>query len=288
MKSITRTLIGSKLQTALMLGLTHTYDQHTTLNELFEIQSGVLPPTTTNPKMGYLAVGDGGHYMATGSDGVAYPADHQHRASDQACFNHLPWILRPVDHDLTKEERDKYALRREELHGEDRYFAYYLKRVDLTGANIELLHTVVVDGNESTVPYNYTSANLNPTPPTLSNTGAVATSGDYLTSRALLDLNMSDSDVAEFVNVAKVLYGNPKRAIISELAICSGVDKQVTGAAATGANIQVKEAIGVQVCAHLTACYTVGYSNAGFDFQLDYGATEPMLASDYSDTTVTV
>ena len=138
MKSITRTLIGSKLQTALMLGLTHTYDQHTTLNELFEIQSGVLPPTTTNPKMGDLAVGDGGHYMATGSDGVAYPADHQHRASDQACFNHLPWILRPVDNDLTKEERDKYALRREELHGEDRYFAYYLKRVDLTGANIEL------------------------------------------------------------------------------------------------------------------------------------------------------
>ena len=56
MKSITRTLIGSKLQTALMLGLTHTYDQHTTLNELFEIQDGVLPSASVNPKMGYLAV----------------------------------------------------------------------------------------------------------------------------------------------------------------------------------------------------------------------------------------
>ena len=81
-----------------------------------------------------------------------------------------------------------------------------------------------------------------------------------------------------------ISYENSMQLLVT-VQVCTGMHSR--GCTGFDGGFEVKEAIGVQVCAHLTACYTVGYSNAGFDFQLDYGATEPMLASDYSDTTVT-
>ena len=43
MKIITRTIYGSQLQTSKLMGIPHVFAPNTTLNEKFDIQSGVYP-----------------------------------------------------------------------------------------------------------------------------------------------------------------------------------------------------------------------------------------------------
>lgn len=277
MKIITRTVYGSKLQSSKLLGLQHVIDANTTLNEKFDIQSGVMPNPADDPDVRYFAIGRGGHRPITGADGIAYTTPINHRASDAACFHHMPFVLRDVNNDLTPEQRSKYALRKQETHGGYNYFAYYLKRLDLNGVVPEMRYTQVVDGVETTVPYTPTSSNLNPEPPEVSSSGVTTTDGNYLSTTASIKVAFDANDVLELLEVARIIYGNELVAVVSEIALCSGVDKIVPGPAAGGGNISYSEAIGVQVATHITTHYPMAFSNQGFEFTIDLGATEPLI-----------
>lgn len=278
MKIITRTIWGSQLQNSLLLGLPHRPVPNSTLNERFDIQAGVMPSANENPFVRYLAIGNGGHRNMVGADGAPYTAPVNHRASDASLFRPMPFVLREVTNDLTVTERTKYALRKAENHNGRNYFAYYLRRLDLSNTIPELQHTTVVDGVSSTVPYASTSANLNPTQPNTPPTGVISTTGNYLSTSAIVPVLFTEKDVQEFIEVAKIMYDNEYMAVISELAFCSGVDKDVTGVGVGSASFTYKEAIAVQVATFITAYYSMGFTNRGFDFQVELGATEPMLS----------
>lgn len=274
MENITRTAIGSLLQTYLLMGLNYRYTEKTTLNEKFDIQSGVIPAAGINPALRYFTIGNGGHRMAVGADSIAIPDPIQHRTTDCALFNHLPLVLREPTQDLTAVERAKYALRREETHQNRRYIAYYAKR--LTTDNVVPAmeyHTVTSGGGDQVAPWVPDSSNLNPTPPQLSSEGVNVISGDYVSITAKVNLVLTAQDAAELLNVARVIYDDERLAIISEIGLCSGVDKPVT----TG-TLTYNEAIGVQVCAHYSSIYPMKYNQNGIDLILDIGATEPLFA----------
>lgn len=275
MRIITRTVWGASLQTSLLLGLPHTPQPKSTLNEKYDIQpqkdlDGVIPHVK------YLTIGNGGHRVIQGADGIPYTSPINHRASDAAPFNQLPFVLRPIDDDLTIDQREKYALRRREDIDGETYVAYYLKRLDLSAIEMVLQHTNVVEGNETTKPFEPSNGNLNPDHPELPNEGVITTDGNYLTSSAIVPIVFGEADVEELVNVARILYDNEDRAAISELGLCSGVDRVVTVEGPSGP-INYREALGVQIITHITGYYPVGYTNKGFDLQIEAGATEPML-----------
>ena len=274
MRIITRTLSGSAVQTALLLGLPYTTAEQSTLNEKFDIE----PATDLNnviPWVKYFCIGDHGHRVITGADGIPYTSPINHRASDAALFNHLPFLLREVTEDLTLAQREPYALRKTILVNGVNYIAYYLKRFDVSRVAIELQHTNVVDGTATITPFEYTNTNLNPTHPEIPNTGVITTDGNYLTSSAILSILLEETDVAELVNVSEILYGTAQRALISEIGLCSGLDRVVTVPGTTPFNY--REAIGVQIATFITGYYPVGYTNKGFELQIEAGATEPML-----------
>lgn len=277
MRTITRTIYGSALQTAMLLKLPYTVVPNTTLNEKFGIQANQVPEPGKLPSLAYFCIGNGGHRSVTGADGVPYTMPIKHRASDAALFNHLPFVLREVNDDLPPEQRQKYALRREEQHGGRRYYAYYLKRLDLSGVVNEMKHTTVIDGVSQTLPFTPTSANLNPTPPEISPTGINPTEGDYLTTTAVVEIRFTANDVAELVRVAEILYGNELMAVISEIGLCSGLDKVITAQGPGNTTFNFNEAIAVQIANHITSYYSMAYTNNGFDFQIEMGATEPLL-----------
>lgn len=277
MRTITRTIYGSALQTAMLLKLPYTVVPNTTLNEKFGILANQVPEPGKLPSLAYFCIGNGGHRSITGADGVPYTVPIKHRASDAALFNHLPFVLREVNDDLPPEQRQKYALRREEQHGGRRYYAYYLKRLDLSGVVNEMKHTTVIDGVSQTLPFIPTSANLNPTPPEISPTGINPTEGDYLTTTAVVEIRFTANDVAELVRVAEILYGNELMAVISEIGLCSGLDKVITAQGPGNTTFNFNEAIAVQITNHITAYYSMAYTNNGFDFQIEMGATEPLL-----------
>lgn len=279
MRKITRTIMGSKLQTELLLGLPYTHLPNTTLNEKFDIQAGVEPAAGTMPKVKYFCIGNGGHRNDTGADGFPFSTAIQHDVGDAALYRHLPFLIRTPDNDLDSVTRGNYGLRKEIVVNGTTYVAYYLKRLDFTDAEVELLHNSVTDGTVTSTPYVPTSANLNPVPPAIPNTGVITTDGDYLSSSAILKLAMSADDVAELVNVAQTLYDNENYAVVSEIGLVAGVDKIVTVPAGAG-TLNYNEVIEAQIVTHLTAYYAVQYTNDGFDFRLQLGGTESLFGVD--------
>lgn len=277
MRIITRTIYGSRLQATMLLGLPYTQIANTTLNEKFGVQAGVVPDNQAVPRVRYFAIGNGGHRNLVGGDGQPYTSPVQHSASDAALYKHLPFLLREPTNDLTVTERLRYGMRKVIPINGTNYVAYYLKKLDLTGVVPEMKHNTVTDGVTGSVPFVPTGANLNPVAPSIPSTGVTSTNGDYLSASANLNLDFSAEDVAELINVATIMYDNPLYAVISEIGLVAGVDKTVSAPAAGGGTFNYSEVVGAQITTHITAHYNVGFSNQGFAFGIELGATEPLI-----------
>lgn len=278
MEPITRTIYGNTVQTNLLLGLPHTFPAHSTLNEKFGINSSVLPTSTDNPKLGYFAIGIGGHTFTVGADNVPLPKALQHRSTDAALFSHLPFVLRLPANDLTATERAKYALRKQVVYNNTTYIAYYLKRLDLTAVAAVMQYVSVSStGVETVTEFVPNSSNLNPTPPTITNSGTNTVTSDYVTANALVTVLMSEDDAAELINVTKIIYNDENYALISEIALCTGVDK-VVSVTSSGSTFNMNEAIGVQVASHVPSFYSLYNANTGVSVTMKVGAAEPLYA----------
>lgn len=277
---VTRSVYGSSLQTKMLMDLPYVMVPNTTLNERFGIQADIPPQEGQMPHLKYFCIGNGGHRNRTGADGVPYTTPINHKASDAALFNPLPFVLRAVNDDLSPARRQQYALRREEEHGGQRYYAYYLKRLDLSAVNAVMHITTVQDGVETTLPFQPTNSNLYPEPPETPPEGVLPTNGNYLTTSAIMEVLFNAQDVEELIAVAEILYDNQYMAVVSEIGLCSGVDRQITAPGPGNTNFEFNEAIAVQICSFITAYYSMAYANEGFDFHVELGATEPLLGEE--------
>ena len=277
MEPIVRTIFSSFLQTAQILKTDYVVPEHSTLNEKFNIQSGIYPDTSILPGLRYFAIGNGGHKMTVGANGLAKPDPVQHRATDAALFSHIPFALRELDNDLDSVERAKYGLRRKELYNGQNYIAYYLKRIDLTNVVPEMEYITVNNGVQTVNAYTSTSANLNPTPPDISSNGVNLVTGDYVAASAKVNINFTNSEISELLNAANIVYGDQSYAIISEVALCTGVDKLVQSPAANNTVINFNEVIATQVASFINTFYAVEFTNNGIEIALDIGICEPLL-----------
>lgn len=276
MKKITRTIYGTLLETAQLMGLPYQQVTNTTLNEKFNIFPEMRPDNNAVPRARYFCIGMGGHRAMTGAEGKTFISPIQHRPEDAALFDHLPFLLREPDQDLSMIERAAYGLRKQITVRGTEYIAYYLKRLDLTETAPSMKINTTTDGTVATTPFVPTSANLNPIAPEIENTGVITATGQYLSASAMVKLDFSAADVAELVNVAQILYDNELYAIISEIGIVAGEDKTVTVSTPNG-NMNYKEVVSAIIVAHISTNYAVGFLNRGFDFTLEMGATEPLI-----------
>lgn len=277
MEAIVRTVYGANLQTAQLLGIPFEVVPNSTLNDKFNASNTVGLSPADMPRMQYVAIGNGGHRMkVTGTGTLQVPEPIQHRTTDAALYSHLPFVLRPIGNDLTASERERYALRRlEQYNGED-YFAYYLRRMDLTGVNAQMEYKTVVGDVTTTTPFTPTAGNLSPTPPVVVTGGSVTTSGDYVTASAIVYFNLDSFDVAEILNACNIIYGSEDFAIISEIGLCSGVDKVVNAFDSVGSTFNFNEVIAAQIVSHISSFHALRFTSAGVNTMFDVGATEPL------------
>lgn len=276
MESSIRTVYSAALQTAQLLGLPLVIKPNSTLNEKFGIHQNVSIAETDVSAIRYLTVGNGGHRMVVGADNISKPEPIQHTPRDAALYNHLPFILRLPHQDLTPAERMNYRLRRLETHDGTLYVAYYLKVLDLSNTSPQLELRNVTDGVTTSTVFNPTAADLNPTPPAINPGGVITTSGDYIAATAKVPFVMSTSDIEEFLNVANIIYGDVNYAMISEIGLCSGVDRVVTGDY-NGVSTGYTDAIGVQICSFLSSFFALNFTNGQVNVDLDIGSLEPLL-----------
>lgn len=277
---IVRTVYSGFLQSCQLWGLPFEMKAYTTLNEKFNIMQGIAPTNIEMPRMRYIALGRGGHTYQMDADGTPIPMPKQHKATDAAAFNHIPFVLREVTNDLTLAQRALYGLRREEVWNGVRYYAYYLRRLDLNGIVPQMLFKTVDDaGNVVTTPFVPNSDNLNPQPQDLSPEGVNVLAGEYVTTSALISLTFTAADVKEILDAANILYGDRRKGLISEFLLVSGVDK-VTQVTSNAAQINFNETICAQVCSFVASFYQLIYHTRGFDIVLDGGSTEPLYKID--------
>lgn len=276
MEQTTRSVWGAYLQTCLLLKLQYAMMTDSTLNEKFNVQSGIAPAASVIPTQGYYCIGNGGHAMTVGTDGLTAPTPLQHEATDAALFNHLPFIMRPVASDLSQSQMAQYALRVVQPFQGVPYACYYLRRINFTNVAAQIQMNTVASGVTTVTPYVANTANLNPTPPSVANGQSNVVSPDYLTAAAILGLSFSQQDAAELVNCANIIYGDPRFAIVSEVGLVSGVDQVVQVPSAAG-SFNMTEVIAAQIDSFINTFIPMNYLNDGTTINLNVGSTEPLF-----------
>jgi hypothetical protein len=277
MENIVRTVYSAHLQTAQYMKLPLTIKQNSTLNEKFNIHNELILGANDVPSMKLICIGNGGIKVTVGADGTPKTEPVQHQPRDAALYKHLPFILRPVTNDLTIQERANYRLRKIETHNNIPYVAYYARVLDLS-ATVPVLELRTVNaGITTSVEFSPNASDLNPTPPAMSTNSVLVTTGNYIAANAKVPFTMTVGDIEEFMNVCNIIYSDPNYAIISEIALCSGFDKVVTGDF-NGATIGYTESIATQVCNFIGTFLPMNSINRNMTVMLNVGSVEPLLS----------
>lgn len=279
MKNNVRTIYGAYLQSCQFLNMPVALAENSTLNEKFNLHRGVILAETDIPRVSYMAIGNGGHKAYVGADGITQLAAIPHLPRHAALYHHVPFVLRTPDHDLTAAERLNYRLRVIESHHGVMYIAYYLKKLELDETVPQMTYMSENSGSITSLPFVPTIADLNPTAPPLSTTGVLSTTGDYLSVTAQVRFTMTEPDMQELTKVAAILYNDSNAGmIISELAVCSGIDRAVPGNF-NGTTVNYTDAVGVQITHFIQDFYTTQFNSVGIDMIMDIGAVEPLLVT---------
>lgn len=273
MEPVVRSVYGAALQTAMLLGVPHKIKPNTTLNERFDVEKNAIHPDTVWPRVGYFCIGNGGHGLTAGTDGIPYVKSRQHEATNSNLFKPLPFVLRPITDDLPPLQRAKYAMRRQETHMGQVYYAYYLKRMDNASLDVGMQKRIIDKGITTTSDFIPSTSDLVPQPPAIVNTGANLTTSSYITVSTLLALNLTAEDCKELLDVASIIYGDQNYAIISEIGLCSGVDKTLT----LNDGSVYKESISTQIVSFISAFHQVSFTASGISGLFDIGSNEPLL-----------
>lgn len=277
MENITRTAYAAIIQTAGYLGVPAPILEFSTLNEDLDILRADRPSPTERASVSLFIWGNMGHDFTKGADGIARNIIVPHRATDGGLFNILPFVLREINNDLSPAQRVNYALRKLVSIKGKNYVAYYARRFDKTGV-VPIASYVSVDetGKETITAFKPNNTNLKPTPPALNSEGVWVNSSDYVTVKARISLSMMESEVQEMKEVARIVYGHESYAIMSEIALCTCVDRVIRASGANGATFNFSEAVTAQVASHLNVNYDLQYANESLVISVDVGANEPL------------
>jgi len=276
MEPIVRTIYASHLNTCKLLNRPFTVLPNSTLNQKFNLFKDEIPALNEYPVLGYLGIGNkGASYEVTSSNFVlTTPIPHLPR--DASLYNFIPFIVRSINDDISSTERLKYRLRVPVTIDGSTYVAYYLRALTIN----DLIPTVElrnVDGeNITTNSFTPTLSDLAPTPPVLSTSNLNTANGDYLVSTAKVDFTLNQNDVQEIIDACNLLYGDPRYAVINEIALCSGIDKILQGTFGNTTS-NYTETIATQVAAFISQYHALTTNTTEVKIQLDIGSVEPLL-----------
>lgn len=304
MRSITRRAMGSYFQLAKAIGAPIIPPANSSLNEAIN-NPDVVPyqPTVAtaamelpddfnyqtdsiNNKMQYLAIGTGGHF-ATHSLTNNRPrmGTKAAMARHTGFFEMFPFVIRALDNDLTTEQRKNYRLRKIiEIRGV-LYAAYFLRHIDLSSSTITQNIVKKDKGVINSQPYKPTIKDLVPDDPVING----ANDGTYIQTLIGLDVTFDTQEAAWIREAAELWYGDAQDGIVSEIAICSGVDKPITkrypqtgNQVAQPVNSALKEAVAVQISVSESVYHPMTFSNGSVTEKIYIGTEDPLYATNFT------
>lgn len=275
MEKTVRTAIGAKLQTAQKLNRPYLFEPNSVMNKLLGVLPDDLPSKT--PAVGYFAIGIGGlsvRFVGERRRAEFFPMPHDPRHT--GLYEQIPFVARPVADDLSTSERLKFRLRKLMNISGETYALYYGRTLDLTTTDVQLEYRVIKDGVISSHVWSPSPDDQRPTPWTINDGQYLSTGDDYVASTAKSVVKFTPWDIAELINVGRVMYNSEDAITVSEIAIISGVDEQTTGDF-NGVHLPYTEVIGAQITDFVSVNIPTNYMQAGAAVNLDIGSTEPLL-----------
>lgn len=265
-----RTIYGISLQLAQINGIPYEILPNTTLNEKFSIETTTKLKEGTYPAIKYFGIGVGGSDIATGLNTYNFS---KHKATDAALFEQIPFVMRTLDNDLLPNEQKKYRFKRNELHNGIEYVCYYLKCIDMDSL-IQNFYIVSVKDSIATLSLFDTNTNefLNPIPRDPAKGMTDLENTKYVACVANIKFSLYKDELAEITNIMNILYGDQNNKGITEIAVCSGVDKLLD----TGYN----EATSAQIIYHTEVdidTEAVIKDTGEFVRVIEYGGNEPRV-----------
>jgi len=276
METVVRTIYSSLLSTAKLLNRPLTILPNSTLNQKFNLHVNELPAINEYPVLGYIGIGNKGASYEVTSDSYVLTNPVPHLPRDASLYNFIPFVVRPINDDLSATERMRYRLRVPVTVGTTTYVAYYLRTLNISDLipSVELRN---VNGETiTTSAFTPTLSDLSPTPPVISNNNLNTPSGDYLASTARVTFTLNQSDVNNIMDACALLYGDPRYAVINEIALCTGVDKVLQGT--FGATISnYTDTIATQVAAFIYQYHALTVNTTKVEIEFDIGGSEALL-----------
>lgn len=274
-KSI-RTFSAAYLQSCMFRKQPYEVLEYTTLNEKLNIQPDLYPDVNVYPSLCAYAIGAGGHEFTLTADSYPVIDFLQHKATDTALFDQRPFVLRQINNDLDASQRARYALRKTMVINGQTYIGYYLKRIPMNVNPTTLQLRTIANGVTVSTPFVPTTDNLNPTPTATSNTGTNVLSNDNVICTTVLPISFTADDIQEYIDACVILFGDERRAIISEIALCSAVDKVITVNPDTGVSFNFNETIAVQIANFTSTFKLASENNNGLQMDIDFGSNDPL------------
>lgn len=273
---IVHSIWGQQIQTQLLLGLPITLQPYTTLNEYHEVNVVKKLPVNAKPVAQYYCIGWGGHEQVAASDKPHIASIIQHDPLDAGLYNPMPFVLRRLNNDLTQVERDKYRLRKKVTVNGIEYIGYYLRKFDIS-TTTEIMLEKMNAGVLTTLPYTANEENLRPQKPHLSPRTAETTSDTKVKVHAPCDITFDENDCAELIEVAKILFGDPQYAVISEIGIVTGVD--TNNYTSPIDRVRYTEIAGAVISAYISTFKSPYLNDDGFVERLSLGDKIPLLTT---------
>jgi len=277
MKTTVTTIYGAFVQACQFFKQKFVLVPNTTLNEKLGFMAGVAPADNEMPSVQWVCIGNWGHRNVNGANGRPYTASNQHLPSDAGLYGMIPWVVRPINNDLTANEKKQYGGRIVKEHNGARLVLYYLRKVDTTTAVPAMTINVKINGQVSSKPFVPDASNLSPTPPVIQNGEVLEASGEYLAVKSVIDIIITAQEIEAIIEGCRILDDNEGLAIISEIGLVSGVPRQNSGQGAGGNNIQYDEVIAAQIVGILNTYYSLPAANSQIRETMTLGTSDPML-----------
>lgn len=298
MRNVTRVAAGAYFQLAKAIGAPIIPPANSTLTELINNPDAVpfqpAVPTagmefpddfnyqtdSPNMRMQYLAIGSGGHYSVVNASTKRSRMDSKPYSPRQTgFFDIMPFVVRDTDNDLDAEQRKRYRGRKVITVNGVNKIAYFYRHIDLSSAAITQTIVKKDKGVITSVPYKPTITDLIPPDPVVSG----VSDGSYIRTLIALDITFTAEEAAWLREVAEIWYGDANEAIVSEIAICSGVDKTITKRYPLLGNqtpqpvaSSLKEAVGIQINVIESLYHAMTFSNGSVTEKVYIGTEDPL------------
>lgn len=279
MLSVTRTIYGGELQTAMIQGIPYVYEPNSTINEALDINPGVIPSAGVYARMKYYIIGVGGHKLGAGASGRPKTVEEEFEPTSGSLYEQRPFVLRLESNDLTEQQRLNYGLRKKLVINSKNYVAYYGRVIDQTNTKTTKSLYKKRNNVDSYLPFIPSNDNIKPTPPIILPNQSVPTlaNADKVVVSSVTTIPFTEWEVNEYVSAIRIIDGDEDYAVISEIGLVAAFERVVTAEGAGGASFQFKEMMGSLLIQYITLYIDFNSANLGTQFTIDAGVGEPMV-----------